>query len=390
MIGRCCPILLAIVCLWKNSHDVHGDQRSSLQQPIVRTETSWAAWGQRTLDSWSNVCPSFDVGSCVAWRRALRQIKADLRRCIVGSVPPADRASFGLRMEQNWEAQQHATTVVILVHGFNSTPAEAESLLRVPRQAGCACGALVYPNDQPIVDSGGLLAKELKIFSQTHPEHHIVLLAYSMGGLVCRAAIEDPCFDNRAVRRLVMVAPPNHGTSLSRLACGVDVYEYLFSPSRLRRSHPLLTSVEDGLAEAAEDMVPGSPFLQTMNRRPRNPLVQYTILLGNGGPVGPNLAKSTCRWLDQFFGADSDAHDHAEPWASLVLEMDECTTGMGDGVVSVERGSLDGVDDTLVIEFDHLSVLRNTDLPSSRRVRQEIMKRISADLPDKLLSADAS
>ena len=379
MNGRCCAVLLTIVYLGGNCHDVHGE-RSSVQQSSVNLDTSWAAWGQRTLDSWSHGFQPFDVGSCAAWRTALRQIKVDLRRCIVGSAPPVDRATFGLRMERNWEAQQHAATVVILVHGFNSTPADAEPLLRDPRQAGYACGALVYPNDQPIADSGRLLAKELKIFSRAHPEHHIVLLAYSMGGLVCRAAIEDLRFDNRAVRRLVMLAPPNHGTSLSLLACGIDVYEYLFSPSPQRRSHPLLTSVEDGLGEAAEDLVPGSPFLQTLNERPRNPLVKYTILLGNGGPVGPNLAKSTCRWLDQLVGANSDAHDHAEPWASLLLEMDECTTGKGDGVVSVERGSLDGVDDTLVIEFDHLSVLRNTQRPSSRRVYEEIMKRISGDL----------
>ena len=48
------------------------------------------------------------------------------------------------------------------------------------------------------------------------------------------------------------------------------------------------------------------------------------------------------------------------------------------GVVSVQRGRLDGVADTVVIGFDHFSVVQDPSRPSSRRVQAEIMKRISS------------
>jgi hypothetical protein len=40
----------------------------------------------------------------------------------------------------------------------------------------------------------------------------------------------------------------------------------------------------------------------------------------------------------------------------LLSDIDELVEGKGDGVVAVERGRLEGVADTLVLPFGHLSV----------------------------------
>ena len=52
---------------------------------------------------------------------------------------------------------------------------------------------------------------------------------------------------------------------------------------------------------------------------------------------------------------------------ALLGDMDELVEGKGDGVVAVARGRLDGVSDTLVLPFGHLSV---TGEPATDVVRQ--------------------
>ena len=57
----------------------------------------------------------------------------------------------------------------------------------------------------------------------------------------------------------------------------------------------------------------------------------------------------------------------AERLEALLDDMDELVEGKGDGVVAVARGRLEGVTDTLVLPFGHLSV---TGEPATDVVRQ--------------------
>lgn len=59
------------------------------------------------------------------------------------------------------------------------------------------------------------LAREITDFHRAQGNVPITVLAHSMGGLLCRAALRD--LDPRWVRRLVTIATPHHGTSIARL-----------------------------------------------------------------------------------------------------------------------------------------------------------------------------
>src|SRR5260221_12096541 len=66
---------------------------------------------------------------------------------------------FGIELDENSPASATQPTtnpdrpLVILIHGYNSCPERLAPLAKTLREAGFACGALRYPNDQAIADS---------------------------------------------------------------------------------------------------------------------------------------------------------------------------------------------------------------------------------------------
>jgi hypothetical protein len=126
-------------------------------------------------------------------------------------------------------------------------------------------------------------------------------------------------------------------------------------------------SVADGLGEAGNDLIPGSEFLTTLNARDRNPRIKYSIFLGSHAAVSSG-ERDLLRWalrrsLDEF----DEVPGSAQELDALVVDLDELVEGQGDGVVALKRGRLDGVDDVVVLPFDHLSC---TDEPEDDAVRQ--------------------
>jgi hypothetical protein len=199
-----------------------------------------------------------------------------------------------------------------------------------------------------------------------------------MGGLVVRALIEDPGLDPRNVRQLIMVAPPTHGSILARFGFALDLAEHIANPERRKEIGLLSAMVEDGLSEATGDLVPGSPFLARLNDRDRNDEVQYTVFLGTKGLVDEQrmseirkrvaAAGLNNRWT-QFFGPK--VHGWLE-------DLDEVVEGRGDGVVAVKRGLLDHVEDTVVLHFGHMGVLRAHFSDDVTKVHEGIYARLSA------------
>ncbi|HEX5445906.1 MAG TPA: hypothetical protein VFW87_18910, partial [Pirellulales bacterium] len=60
-----------------------------------------------------------------------------------------------------------------------------------------------------------------------------------------------------------------------------------------------------------------------------------------------------------------------------LADGDELIQGKGDGAVAIERGRLEGVADTMVIDFDHLSMGRQPQTDGERQLREEILKRLT-------------
>lgn len=291
-------------------------------------------------------------------------------------VTPDDMARYGLVLADDWQQADARKPVVVVVHGYNSSPEKNRALARAIRDAGYPCGLFAYPNDQRIRESAQLLSVELRRFAEAHPDRRVALVCHSMGGIVARDCVEDPLYDPGNVERLVMIAPPSHGTLVAHFAVGSDLWEHWLARKDGGAWTRLRDSIVDGLGEAADDLCPDSEFLAELNRWPRNERVQYSILLGTSAALTePELQwmrASICQRLEKVPGVRS----RAEQLDALLADMDELVSGRGDGVVAVKRGRLDGVSDTVLLPFGHLSVIGPPRNDAIRHVQQAVLKRL--------------
>jgi len=271
-------------------------------------------------------------------------------------VSDRDLEKYRLVLDENWHKAPANKHVAILIHGFNSTPAKNDGLLVPIRAAGIPCGTFAYPNDYTLPSSALLLSRELKQFAKDHPNRNVALVCHSTGGLVARACLENPQLDPGNVDRLIMIAPPTHGSQLARFACGTDLWEHWLSRKSGWPWTRVHDSIVDGLGEASNELCPDSEFLCELNARSRNPRVRYTILLGDDACMSDAelswIREKVCEKLLHMPGIDG----RAEKLEAVLADIDELVDGKGDGVVSIKRGRLEGVNDTIVMPFGHLSV----------------------------------
>jgi hypothetical protein len=197
-----------------------------------------------------------------------------------------------------------------------------------------------------------------------------------MGGLVARACLEDKELDPGNVTRLVMIAPPTHGTMLAHIAVATDVWEHWLGRPDGGPWRRCRDSVIDGLGEAADDMVPGSTFLTDLNARPRNPNVRYAIFLGTCASVSEGEMKWMRTALQETGGNCPGLRDCTGRFDNLLSDMEELVEGKGDGVVALKRGRLNGVDDVLVLPFGHLTCTGPVDCDATRQVQEELLNRL--------------
>ena len=291
-------------------------------------------------------------------------------------VCDADLKRYGLRLEDGWAAGPADKPVVILVHGFNSSPLQNAAMMAPIRSANLPCGSFAYPNDHTIRTSAQLLSCELRRFAERHPKRRVVLVCHSMGSLVARACIEDSLYDPGNVERLIMIAPPTHGTLIAHFAVGSDVWEHWLSRTDGGPWRRMRDSIIDGLGEAADDLCPDSEFLQELNGRPLNPTVRYTVLLGTGARINEAqldwIRESMCESLAKIPGGNGSA----ERLEAILNDIDELVAGKGDGIVAVKRGRLDGVSDTLIMPFGHIAVTGEPHSDVLRDVQQAVLQRI--------------
>jgi hypothetical protein len=120
-----------------------------------------------------------------------------------------------------------------------------------------------------------------------------------------------------------------------------------------------MMNLSDGLGQAAEDMLPGSPFLTGINRRPRRRGLSYHIIAGDRGFLTRDGRAQIEGRLDLvtrnsgIFGRLTQAAT-----ADLPDLLDELTDGTGDGCVRVERTRLEGVADHVTIHANHAELIR--------------------------------
>jgi pimeloyl-ACP methyl ester carboxylesterase len=257
---------------------------------------------------------------------------------------------WGLSLPQRVDRNR---PLVVLVHGLDADRNDCVPMGELLCQNGWQVAYFSYPGDQPIEDSAALLARSMHDLFQRFPGIHVNIVAHSMGGLVARDYLERPEYVG-FVDRLIMVAPPNHGSSWAHLRSVLSAQENYY----LRRDEPEWRwswVITEGMGEAGSDLLPGSGFLTDLNARSRRAGVKYTIIAGNSSTVTEVEAAlieslGTCvptfaRTWWGFGYCYRGLHDKAERM--------RCEAGNSDGVVSLSSAALDGVSDLVVVHADH-------------------------------------
>ena len=209
---------------------------------------------------------------------------------------------------------------VLLVHGLDEPGGIWRELAPALHAQGHAVMQIEYPNDQPIDASAAFLLAQLRELRAAGVER-VDLVTHSMGGLVARDALtREQGYGGAAaghaelpdVARLVMVAPPNHGSRWASLRGLLEVREQAAAMLDGRWQPEEL--VVHGRGEAGDDLLPGSAYLGRLNGRALPRGLDMTIIAG--------------RWLpERVLGRRVDPR---------------LRDALGDGVVSLASTRLSG------------------------------------------------
>jgi triacylglycerol esterase/lipase EstA (alpha/beta hydrolase family) len=117
------------------------------------------------------------------------------------------------------EADRAREVPVLVVPGYNGTPASVAPLTRRLRRDGRRVEALALPERGrgDIVASARALADAVAATGAASVD----LVGFSAGGVVVRAYLEDLDQPGR-VRRVVLLGVPNHGAEIAEVAAGFD------------------------------------------------------------------------------------------------------------------------------------------------------------------------
>jgi pimeloyl-ACP methyl ester carboxylesterase len=296
---------------------------------------------------------------------------------LIGRTENAGSRSYGITLitgqsprTQVKDLSNPPHRAVILVHGLDDPGFMWNDLLPKLQETGYAVGRFEYPNDGPIGDAADLLASELSAARQKGIER-VDIVAHSMGGLVARDVLTRPAYYNGdgaasdrypAVDRLIMLGTPNHGSEMSRLRGISEIGEHI---ARALTGQPYMaTETGDGSGEAGVDLLPRSDFLRRLNARPLPTHTQLTNIAGQWAPLGAGevdalLAKTrrvaesskAPKWLRDW------ATQENEKLVSSVLVS--AINGLGDGCVTIESARLEGVEDFVIIQANHVDMLKS-------------------------------
>jgi pimeloyl-ACP methyl ester carboxylesterase len=249
-----------------------------------------------------------------------------------------------------------ARPLVVLIHGLDADRSDCVPIGRLLQAAGQQVAYFSYPGDQPIEDSAASLGRTLAKLRTSNPNLTIEIIAHSMGGLVARQYVEGPDYAG-GVDRMILVAPPNHGSGWARLRTLLSIEENL----HLRHDDPnwhWTWLVTEGLGQAGNDLLPGSEFLNQLNSRPRRAGVRYTIIAGNRSGVKRaegNCVQRIASWIPRqsrsWWGVRTCYRRLQQSAEHLHVQ-----TSDSDGPVALTSTRLPGVNDYVVLPADHISL----------------------------------
>ena len=306
-------------------------------------------------------------------KAALDQLGKQLRSDADEADVAAGRV-FGLRPFREKGKLENAEHIVLLIHGFNSNTDQMSTLakaiekdLKKHERIEVAC--FDYASHHGIAAAAASLEKSIQTLIDKNPDCSISLVTHSMGGIVSRVMVERKGFAMTQIKRLVMVAPPNHGTQLAALPFGNAALNSLLEEVDKTGVRQALQTVVSMANISVKDLRPDSKCLKELNSGKQNGTIDYSIILGDRGV----LAASQTNLLKQFANqlSEEKMNNGGDELTSLLKTVPpELLTGKGDGVVSVESGRLSGVDDTVVMSFQHSELLKDGGKSQGKIIRE--------------------
>lgn len=144
--------------------------------------------------------------------------------------------------------QQASDHLVVLLHGLGRTRHSLARMDRALSRAGFATLRLGYPSTRkPIEDHAAQVSAAL----QARPiPNNLSFVSHSLGGLVIRQLFAFDAPWRQAVRRIVMLAPPNRGASLAATLDKGGILRSVLGPS--------FVQIADGVADTLP--IPDVPF----------------------------------------------------------------------------------------------------------------------------------
>lgn len=265
---------------------------------------------------------------------------------------------------------QDTTHAVVLVHGLDDPGWMWRDLTPYLLDADYVVLRFEYPNDQPISESADLLASHLATLPARGIKQ-IDIVAHSMGGLVARDTLTRKAYYNSdgigserypTVDRLIMLGTPNHGSKMVWLRGVAEVREQLYR--WIKGNSTLKGALTDGRGEAGHDLHPDSDFLRRLNARSNPSHTTYTIIAGRLSPIDEQGLDKLIEHIKKISESDNST-DWLRKWVrdaetnKAMSMLAAAVRGLGDGIVTLKSAKLEGVEDIVEVEANHISMIAN-------------------------------
>jgi pimeloyl-ACP methyl ester carboxylesterase len=283
------------------------------------------------------------------WDRRLRDLSSRAGRVI------DRRARYGMHSRPSYRPNDPTRPTVCLIHGLNSTSGVFVHMFGPLEEAGYGIVSYDFPYNRDLDETSAAFKRDSAEFRRKAGDARPwAIVAHSMGSLLARSYVEDDSVYARDVSTLILIAPPNHGSSLARAQTFLQMVQGLQAMNGSRRTDPLAL-LGDGMGAAADDMTPGSAYLRDLAGRKRREGVGYHIIAGD---VGYLNARARRQVEAQIGGRGMLGGIGRMVAGGVSSALDEITDGLGDGCVSVASTRLEGVTDHQVLHANHLELIR--------------------------------
>jgi pimeloyl-ACP methyl ester carboxylesterase len=291
----------------------------------------------------------FEPGRKKEWGGRIAELSARATREI------ERRARYGFRARASYHPNDTGRPTICLIHGLNSTSGVFRHLFEPLEGAGYGIVTYDFPYNRDLDETSAAFRRDWAEFRQkTGDSRPWSIVAHSMGSLLARSYVEDDRAFAGDVASLILIAPPNLGSSLAKAQTLLQTVQSIRAMKGTTRTDPLAL-LGDGLGLAADDMTPGSGYLGWLNARGRRAGVRYHILAGDIAYLnaeGRRQVEATLKGRGVLGGIGRLVA------SSVSTSLDEITDGLGDGCVSVASTRLEGVADHRIIHANHLELIR--------------------------------